>query len=472
MNKIKGNPNKLPLKTKIGYGATGYGAAMFYNNFCFFALYFFTDYVHLNAAIASLIISLGAVWDAIIDPFIGYLSDKRSPAKGRRRPFLLWFCIPLTIFTWLSFTNPNFGIVGTVIYFTIVVIGAYTFQSLIEIPYSSLGAEITSDYAERADLAAHRNVFWLISIVISSLFLLLVDVFGNVFANGDKMVGYSLASLFCALPIVFTILWTYKSTKGLESKHEIIVKKYSWKHHVIEPLKNKSFRYVVLVFIFTIIAQSIYNSMGLYFLNHTLGMTEIQTTIYLTYQALVGFVGIFIAKFISHRSKKLAYGVLIGSWSLAIILTLFLWYPGASLLFMGLIGFMIGIGLQTQYQLVWALIPDCVEVDEFQTGERREGIFYGMASMMQQVGASLSIAVLGFVLTAIGYDGVAETQSTATLENIRYIYAGGVLLFLVLSIIVNFLNPMTKEKHAALNRAIQLKKEGKEYDITDFKSVL
>ena len=461
----------LSRKTIIGYGSAGYGAAMFYNNFCFYALYFFTDYVGLAPVIASAVISIGAIWDAITDPLTGHWSDNRDPKKGRRRPFLLYAALPLALCNWLAFTDPGIKGSGLIIYYIVVIFGAYLCQTLVDIPYTALGAEITEDYDERTKLSSARNVFWLISIVISSYFLGIVDVFGG----GTH--GYSMASLLCSIPIVITILIAYKTTKGMEKVEGVkkeVKEKFSFKHSYIEPFKNKPFRFITVMFALSIVAQAVNNSVSTYFYIHVMELSETETANFLVYAAFCGFAGIWLANKISVKiEKKWAWAVFMGSWAFSMgVLGLFVINPTSSIVVIGIFGFLYGAGMNVQYQLLWSMIPDCVEIDEWQTGERREGLFYGITNLIQKLGAALIIALAGVALTGFGYDGTLAVQPASMVRNLRLLLTLGTSIPLVISIILGFMNPMNREAHEAVVEAIEKRKNGEEYSIEGFKNCL
>jgi sugar (glycoside-pentoside-hexuronide) transporter len=466
----------LSKKHMLGYGVGGYGAAMFYNNFCFYALYFFTDYVGIAPVIASTIISLGAIWDAITDPLIGNLSDRRDPARGRRRPFILFGAIPLALFNWLVFTDVGLKGNAAVFYFALMTLGAYLFQTIVDIPYTALGAELTQDYDERAKLSAYRNFFWLVSIVVSSYFLGIASFAGDALGSGLK--GYSIASLICSIPIVISLFITYYSTKGKEltvvHSGSDANKNFNWKKSIVEPLKNKPFAFVTALFALSIVAQAVNNSVSIYFYAHVLEMSEVQTANFLVFAAFAGFLGIWLAKKVSEIfSKKATWAIFMGLWAFSMgVIALFVLTPTSSLFIIIIFGLMYGMGMNVQYQLVWAMIPDCVEVDEFKTGERREGMFYGITSLVQKIGAALTIALAGVALSMIGYDGTAASQPDNVITGLRVLLGLGVTVPLLLSILFSALNPMSREKHAALREAISLKRAGKAYSTEKFADLL
>ena len=81
---------KLPAKLKVLYGVADLGIAMLTASIQFWLLFFYTDIAHIDPALAGTALMVGKLtWDAINDPFFGYLSDKTKTRWGRRRPWML-----------------------------------------------------------------------------------------------------------------------------------------------------------------------------------------------------------------------------------------------------------------------------------------------------------------------------------------------------------------------------------------------
>ncbi len=94
---------------------------------------------------------------------------------------------------------------------------------------------------------------------------------------------------------------------------------------------------------------------------------------------------------------------------------------------------------------------DVVEVDEFKTGLRREGLYFGVISFCRKFSVALAMWLIGIVLSQIGYTaGAVQTEST--LLGIRLLYAEGVAFFLLLSVIGAYFLPMNRKRHEALKR--------------------
>ena len=142
----------------IAYGLPGLATLFTFTMFTTYGLYFFTNIVGLSGKFAGLIMTIGTLWDAVTDPLVGIISDNRDPRKGRRRPFLLVCAIPFGIVTWLLFTAWDFVEIQQKIYFIIVALLFYTFQTLIDVPYTSLSGEVTDNYDLRSKLATIRTL--------------------------------------------------------------------------------------------------------------------------------------------------------------------------------------------------------------------------------------------------------------------------------------------------------------------------
>ena len=83
--------------TKWSYGIGEMGVVAPVSVSAFFLLFFFTEVVGLSPGQAGSILLLGRLWDAINDPFVGYIADRTRTSWGSFRPYLVWMCVPFAI---------------------------------------------------------------------------------------------------------------------------------------------------------------------------------------------------------------------------------------------------------------------------------------------------------------------------------------------------------------------------------------
>jgi len=115
------------------------------------------------------------------------------------------------------------------------------------------------------------------------------------------------------------------------------------------------------------------------------------------------------------------------------------------------IAFVAGLGFSAQYVFPWSMIPDVVEVDFAQTGERHEGIYFGVNAFLSKLTGAIGIAASGWALKLYGY--VPEAEQTAhALFGIRFFFAIVPVIAFAISMPLLIWYPLTREKHAQLTR--------------------
>ena len=171
---------KLSLKEKIGYGFGDAASSMFWKLFGMYIMFFYTDIYGIPAAVVGTMFLFTRVGDAIIDPFIGIVADRTETRWGKFRPYLLWMAIPFGIIGVLTFTTPNLGMTGKIIYAYVTYSLMMIIYSMINVPYASLMGVMTSDGKERTTLATFRFIFAFGgSFLVLALFQPLFDGFGT-----------------------------------------------------------------------------------------------------------------------------------------------------------------------------------------------------------------------------------------------------------------------------------------------------
>ena len=141
--------------------------------------------------------------------------------------------------------------------------------------------------------------------------------------------------------------------------------------------------------------------------------------------------------------------------SLAVIVTFF--YPHAPSPLIYITAIVAGIGFSGQWVFPWSMIPDVVEYDQLQTGERREGIYYGMWAFLGKFTGALGIAVSGWALKLFGYLANVE-QTPQALLGIRLFFGPVPAIVLILSLPLLIWYPITRATHAKLLADIKAKR--------------
>jgi len=128
-----------------------------------------------------------------------------------------------------------------------------------------------------------------------------------------------------------------------------------------------------------------------------------------------------------------------------------------------LLAAMAGIGISVGYLVPWSMVPDVVELDELETGQRREGIFYGFFVFLQKLGLALGLFVSGWVLELSGYINATAgnpnpVQPASALLAMRVLIGPVSAVILLLSFLAVRAYPITREKHAEIRAELAKRK--------------
>ena len=107
---------KLSVSEKIGYGFGDLASNLFWQMFSIFIAKFYTDVFLLGAATMGTMMLVSRIGDAVIDPLIGTIADRTNTRWGHFRPYLVWMMFPMAITAVATFSTPDFGPGGKLVY--------------------------------------------------------------------------------------------------------------------------------------------------------------------------------------------------------------------------------------------------------------------------------------------------------------------------------------------------------------------
>ena len=455
---------KLDFKTKIAYGAGELGGAIPNNILVFFVLYFFTNVAGLNAGLAGSLILVGKAWDAINDPLIGWLSDNTRSRLGRRYPWMLIGAIPLVIsFFLLWMTLPTTNQWLKFAYYNLIYIIYYAAVSSVWIPHSTLGAELTTTYNERTNVTGFRSAF---AIGGSIFALILAQIILGIFeAPQSYLYMAAIAGLISFLAVYLCVWGTYKRYKIIQNQREKIQRKppEPLLKQIKIALSNKPFLCVMGIYLCSWLGTQVTAAVLPYFVVDWMKLpkthfTQVALAIQGTALMLMPFWSIMGQKI----GKKAIYCIGIPGTIIAQAGFFFL-QPGQTTL-MYILSVMAGIGISVAYITPYAMLPDVVDLDELNTGQRREGIFYGFVVQIQKLCVALAIFLVGKTLDSSGLIPAVATeappvQPESALWAIRLIIGPIPTLILIIGFVIAYIYPITKSKHEEIVLKIKERRE-------------
>ena len=433
------------MQDKVGYMLGDVGSCLLFNFIGSYLLVFYTDVFGISAAAVGTLMAVSRIWDAINDPMMGVIVDKRKPTKdGKFRPYLKYMGIPLGIFTILTFlVIPNMPQNMKLPYAYITYIGFGMAYTAINIPYGSLASVITNDPNERTQLSTWRN--------ISSIFAmipLMVLTPKLVFdANGAvSPKGFLIAAVLYVIVANIGYRLCYKMTTERIVNE---VKEDAPKASLGQTLKtlgqNRALIGLILSSLGTLTAMFLPNALNAYLFKDYFQQPGLMSV-----AGLLPMVGTFLAipvtgKLVAKFGKK-NIATFTGIISIAAYAVM-VFFPSKNPWVYIALSTVSGFGTALYGMIVWALVGDVIDYQEYLSGKREEGIVYATYSLSRKLVQAIVGSIGGFALAAIGYQSGAATQAPHVAESIRTIVTVVPLIgFIFGTICVKFVYNLTDKK--------------------------
>ena len=440
---------KLNLKTRLGYGIGDIAICLYWSGVGLYLLYFYTDVVGISPSLAGLIYGIGMFWDAITDPFMGYVAERTRTKWGVYRPYLLFGNVPLALSFVLLFWVPPFE--GGLLFFFLLFANLLhrTCFTLVSVPFSSLTPRITSDSQERTNLTGFRMLG-----AQTGTNLMALLAFPIIFWVGgeDESMGFVVLACIAGLTALAIHAITFITVKEPSNDQGIERVGGSLSEAAKAIGKNRPFWLVFSATLIVGITTIFFGNNLIYYTKYALNLHEHQGTILFT-SGIVAFLSIPIWWIISNNiGKKLTW---LTSSSITLIALMFFYlYEIETLIELLFLVAFIGFGSGAGGILFWSMLPDTIEYGEVHTGVRSESSLYGFMTFAQKGSIAFAIIILGIVLDFIGFQA-NEIQSEATIDNMKAIMTLIPLIGVALSLVIIYFYPIDAKMHKDLLRQLQ-----------------
>jgi glycoside/pentoside/hexuronide:cation symporter, GPH family len=417
---------KLSLKEKVGYGFGDFASVLFWQSITMNMMFFYTDVFRIAettqaAVVAGTMIMVSRLFDAVIDPVIGMTADRTETRWGKFRPYLIWMALPLAIAAVLTFTTPNFGPGGKLIYAYVTLFVFMACYAGINIPYSSLLGVLTPDASERTSASSFKFTFAYISgMTVSATSLLLAKYFGNGVDTRDPGGWQKTIMLYGAVAIIFFVL-TFLFTK------ERVRPQKSQKTSVKKDLKDLVTNGPWLILLIATISMIMFvaSRVGVtnyYFKNYITNYSDVThntinynflwwsfnwgfeevATVFNTLGQGSAILGALLVPLLTGKiGKKNAFLALFAIAGLSTAAFYFLTPEHLTLIFLlQIIGSLTGGPLSV---VIWAMYADTADYSEWKRGRRATGLVFSASATCQKVGWAIGALFTGALLSGYGF---------------------------------------------------------------------
>ena len=520
--------DKIPIGQKIAYG---FGTTLdMWGNWLYPGLVWpvFNIFLGVPPWLISLALCMNRLVDAFADPFIGWMSDNTRSRWGRRRPYILVggliAGIGLPGLVWVTPGWSSSHIFGTEIpnYFWYMAASSAIYivcVSLYNVPYQSLGAELTPDARERTSLFSYRTAIQRIPEIamftaaafstskvwsgatkddvmdrlglmasrtghwfgelFSSLFSFDLSkagaLMGNIFGWGTPMPGDAPVNTLLGAQVYTVILGSIMIVVAImvflfvkERYYNSVVERKQEKVEIGETiwktLKCRPFRANLTMGFAYAMGTSMVGTLGYYATVYyvckgDVSVGSLWNTLMGLANSFIGVLGVPVFAALSYRLGKRGGMMCVQLSAMAVfVATWWLYTPSIvwlQVLASGLIAFT-GSGFWMLYGSIGA---DIIDYDELEHGKRREGAFTSSGMWIMKVGQAIGIGCSGVVLSATGFEAaLGGNQSASAIFNIRLYLA--VIPVIGLAVALAFLSRygLTDKKVAEIRTQLEARR--------------
>ena len=455
---------RLPLRIKLGngFGSVAYGVKD--NGFATLLLLFYSQVLGLEARLVGLILLMALLLDAMVDPLVGYWSDKTHSRWGKRHPWMYAAILPMAgawIMLWHPPETASGWLYGYLLLFAFLMRAAV---SCYEIPGLSVVPGLTSDYDERTSLTRWRFIFaWAGGLLMLTLafgvFLVPSARYpvGQLNIDGYELYGWTGAFLMIIATSI-AALTTHRRIARLDSSPAVHLPLGQTIHKIRQTLTNHAFLILLASTLFAYINLGMTFSVTTYMLTYYWEMPQSGFLAY-SMTLFVGVIGaFFLVGVLQGRIEKKTGAVAAGIASLCLAVTPYLLrfaglfpengQPGLIPALFTLVTLSNALAVSAS-MLTQSMGADIIEASQEKTGERTEGLFFSAYFFTQKCATGVGIFLTGVIISASEFPAKARPGEVAepVLGSLAVYFLIALVTIAVVSIVFISRFPITRSDH-------------------------
>lgn len=428
---------RLPVREKIAYGLGDTAANLVWRTLMVFLPFFYTDVFGLSAAAVGTLLLVSRYGDGISDFIIGLIADRTNSRWGKFRPWILLTAVPFGVLTVLTFTTPQLGPTGKLVYAYLTYNALLIVFTANNVPYSALTGVISHSPKERTILTSYRFFFAFGgAIIVQGLTNPLVEFFGN----GDKVAGYrATMTLFAVMAIIIFIV-TFLGTK------ERIVaprrEKLELGRDLADLLKNRPWLILFFAGLSFVTMTTLKQGVTMYYFSYYIKNASL-AGVFLVISTIAAMVGAVLASPLAIRFGKkrlMQYSfILSGVTSAALYLI-----PPGNIVTIFVLSMLTEFATGPIVVLFFAMLADAADYSEWKNHRRATGLVYSAGTLSMKFGTGVGGALTGWTLMLVGYTANVE-QTPEALQGIRLLISIFPAVAAILGLVAFHFYPISEE---------------------------
>jgi len=475
--------DKVPTGERIAYGVgafmDGGGVAMMS---CVMLKYMTANGIAI--ALASTIMMIAKIWDAITDPIMGFITDNTRSKYGRRKPYMFWGGLSLLLCIFLVFLpvrDWGVSIEGFTAYIIIMYLLWNTCSTVTQVPFCSMASDISPSFKERNNANTVKLIFNAIAsglaYVLPLLFIeSMISEKGYLF-----MPNISATEFWLFMSIIFGIMFggglmvcgVFVKERIKPTTEKIKFNGKQFINNYAQPYKNKSYRWHIAMYVTAFMCMDMISALAVYYATDVwhgyklfgLDFSSLFIIAPLMVAAVLAFP--FARVMMVKKSKQFAFRMGLPFYIAGGIMMAIMdpsWTPPVVVPIVALI---MGLGFGGAQMMPWIIFPDTLDIAELSTGNRPTGTYSGMMTLARKIAGAFGVGLVGWIIGGFGYventsgdTSLYIQQTPEVLLAIKLVLGVAVAVFITIAFICSFKYKVNAEKLTRARYFIDCKKAG------------
>ena len=427
-------------KNMVSYGFADFISQFMAMAFGVYGYFYYETEIGLDSLLCGLAFVLYAVWNAVNDPLIGYLTDrpfKFTKKWGRRFPWIIIGGIPWILSYVLIFTPPNVDpqsgawILFAWLLFTICLYD--TFASICLVNYYSLFPDKFRSVEERRTLTGLIIPIGVLGVLLGAIVPPLLITFGNLqsyIIQAGAVFLVCLIALFLAIP-------------GCRDD-QVIVDRYIANYEKMETesffkefkasLTQKAFvAYILLYFCYQVMIKSMTASIS-YAVRFMLKMEAVAISLIMGAFLIGVIIGLPFWIKLAHKTNDNRKVMMLSGILMTVSVAPLIFIEDYILII--IIMFVWGLSQGGFWAMLNPVFADVIDESVVKSGKREEGLYNGFQTFFARLAFAAQAVSFAVVHTLTGFEEGATTQSEAAIMGIHIHLALIPMIFMIVGLLI------------------------------------
>ncbi len=458
----------VPFGQKVAFGLGMLANQMFPAALSIFMVVLVQD-LQFAGWMWGILFFLPRVFDALTDPIMGFISDNTRSAWGRRRQYVFTGAVIMGVsFCLMWQLHRESGVDYNFVYFLLWSFAFYLGLTIFSVPYVAMGYEMSDDFHERTQIMAVAQWIGQWAWVIAPWFWV-VMYSPDWFPNPDTAtrtlavwVGV-ICALLAMVPAVFIRTASTRDRDDFEpltlgnvgSSLKSILAGFKESFR-LRPFRKLCIATFLIFNSFNTVASFTFFIVVYYLFGGDAGAAGVWPTLFGCVGALgTTFIVIPATARISRSiGKKNAFLVCQSISIIGYVLLWFLFIPGKPWMFLFALPFF-SFGIGSLFTVMMSMTADICDLDELETGKRREGIFGAIYWWMVKFGFAVAGLATGTIMTLVGFNPDTGDTGPAAITGLRLFFSGLPITGTVIAMLVMRSYDLTEERAREISRRLE-----------------